>query len=76
MQINEVTILAAAASETGPLYPGVGWEVPLFIVCVGFWVMYTIWQMVHEHSQFQREEAELRQSDNLTRAIRDDLRIE
>ncbi len=34
--------------ELGPLYPFVGSEMILFVVCVALWVAFTVWQMRFE----------------------------
>ena len=42
-------------SEIGPLYPGVGWEIPLSLVVIGIWLGWTVWQMRHEDAEFREQ---------------------
>lgn len=51
-------------AEIGPMYPFVGFEVPVVLVCFILWILYTIWQMRFEHTHYAREEQELRKSDS------------
>ena len=56
-------------ADMGPLYPFVGFEVPFFLVCVLFWVGYTVWQMKFERRTYEIEEQDLAQGDHLSRVI-------
>jgi hypothetical protein len=58
--------------ETGPLYPFVGWEIPLFLLCFALWVGYTIWQMAFERRVYRMEEENLAEGDNLDRTLKSD----
>ena len=51
-------------AEIGPMYPFVGFEVPVVLVCFILWILYTIWQMRFEYTHYAREEQELRKSDS------------
>lgn len=51
-------------AEIGPMYPFVGFEVPVVLVCFILWILYTIWQMRFENTHYAREEQELRKSDS------------
>ena len=42
------------------MYPFVGLEVPLFLVCFILWILYTIWQMKYESTHYAMEEEELK----------------
>ena len=45
--------------DVGPLYPFVGWEMALFVVCLILWIVYTIWQIRFERNHFEREDQEI-----------------
>ena len=49
--------------ELGPLYPFVGSEMFLFIVCFALWVAYTIWQTKFEAARYAEEAQTLAESD-------------
>jgi len=49
----------------GPLYPFVGWEVTLFVLCFALCAAFTIWKIVHEKKQHDAEAQDLRQSGNV-----------
>ncbi len=51
-------------AEIGPMYPFVGFEVPVVLVCFILWILYTIWQMRSEYTHYAREEQEFRKSDS------------
>ena len=55
--------------EVGPLYPFVGYEVHLFVVCFILWVVYTIWQMRFEAENYSDEVTELRAGDRQQRTV-------
>ena len=56
-------------ADMGPLYPFVGHEVPFFLLCVLFWVVYTVWQMKFEHRTYESEEQDLAAGDHLSKII-------
>ena len=41
-------------ASVGALYPGVGWEIPLVVVAAATWLGWTVWQMRHESSEYER----------------------
>ena len=55
--------------ELGPLYPFVGAEMFLFIICFALWVVYTIWQMKFETARYDQEAQALAESDRLADTI-------
>ncbi|MGH6754484.1 hypothetical protein [Hypericibacter sp.] len=55
--------------DLGPLYPFVGWEVPMAIVGIIFWIGWHVWQIKMENRQLEQEAAMLKQGDNLQKAI-------
>jgi len=41
--------------EIGPMYPFVGMEIVLFVVCFAVAILYTIWQLRFEGATYERE---------------------
>jgi hypothetical protein len=58
--------------DIGPIYPFVGWEGFMVLLCLFFWVGWHIWQIKMENNRLEREDNALRQSGNLQRAIDDE----
>tara|TARA_Y100000588_G_C13731466_1_gene701613 strand:+ start:177 stop:485 length:309 start_codon:yes stop_codon:yes gene_type:complete len=55
--------------EIGPIYPFVGYEVHLFLICFALWVVYTIWQMKFEAAKYSEEVEALSAGDQLEKTI-------
>jgi hypothetical protein len=55
--------------EIGPIYPLVGFEVHLFVVCLILWIAYTVWQMRFEAEKYLDEVTELSGGDTLEKAV-------
>ena len=66
-----ITTWTADPTTIGPMYPWVGAEFILFIVCVVFWILYTLWQLKFEHALLAKEKILLQQENNLVDAIKD-----
>ncbi|MDC0935157.1 hypothetical protein OAS39_02640 [Pirellulales bacterium] len=66
---GEVESWAGNPLDIGPMYPFVGWEMPLFVVCVILCVAMTIWKILHEQSQLASEVRSLRQTGNGARIL-------
>ena len=62
--------------DIGPIYPFVGWEVPLVIVCFIFWIVWHYLQMKMENSTLDEEAWTLRQGDNLAKVVQAERPIE
>jgi hypothetical protein len=58
--------------DLGPIYPFVGWEVPMVILLVILWVGWHILQIRMEERQLDHESAMLKQGDNLQKALEDE----
>jgi hypothetical protein len=55
--------------DIGPIYPFVGWEVPMVILAFIFWIGWHVLQL-REEVRLQDETARmLRQGDNLQKAV-------
>jgi hypothetical protein len=55
--------------DIGPLYPFVGWEVPMVIIAVVFWLGWHYLQIQMENRMLESEAQKLRQGDNLQKAL-------
>jgi hypothetical protein len=55
--------------DIGPIYPFVGWEVPMVIIAFIFWIGWHYLQIQMENRQLEAEAQKLRQGDNLQKAI-------
>jgi hypothetical protein len=55
--------------DLGPLYPFVGWEVPMVIICLAFWIGWHFLQIRMENRRLEDQAARLRQGENLQEAI-------
>lgn len=51
--------------EVGPLYPLAGWEVPMFVGCVGICVAFMIWKFATENAQYAAKAERLRKPGEL-----------
>jgi len=58
--------------DIGPIYPFVGWETFMVVLCVIFWVGWHIWQIKMENKRLDDEARQLRQSGNLQKAMSDE----
>ena len=55
--------------DIGPIYPFVGWEVPMVIIAFIFWIGWHILQLRMESKQQEDEAHLLRKGDNLQKAV-------
>jgi hypothetical protein len=55
--------------DIGPIYPFVGWEVPLVILGFIFWIVWHYLQMRMENRRLEDEARVLRQSSDLQRLL-------
>lgn len=55
--------------DLGPLYPFVGWEVPMVILGFIFWLGWHYLQIRSENRELEEAARKLRQGDNLQRAL-------
>jgi hypothetical protein len=69
MTTGNFTDWSGNMTDIGPLYPFVGWEVPMTIICIVFWIGWHFWQIRMENRHLDEETAKLRQGDNLQKAI-------
>lgn len=56
-------------TDIGPLYPFVGWEVPMVIVCLVFWIGWHVAQIRMENRQLEAEAQRLRQGNTLRKVL-------
>ena len=62
MQTGLVTSWTGNPLEQGPLYPFVGSEMILVVICVALWVAFTVWQIKFETDCYGREAQALAES--------------
>lgn len=58
--------------DLGPLYPFVGSEVALVVVCAIFWIVWHILQIRMENKQLEEEARRLREGGNLQKALQEE----
>jgi hypothetical protein len=55
--------------DIGPIYPFVGWEGLMVVLCIIFWVAWHILQVRMENAQLDEEAQKLRQAGGLKKAL-------
>ncbi len=70
MQTGNVETWNGTMTDIGPLYPFVGSEVFLLIVCVAGWIVWHIWQARMESSNYNDDVAKLKTNGNMDRAMK------
>ena len=55
-------------TEVGPLYPFVGWEVLMVVVCVAFFLAFMVWKFATENAKYSEQVRELHASDDSAKA--------
>ena len=65
-----------AMFDLGPIYPFVGWEMPMVIVLAIFWIGWHVVQIRGENRQLEQEARRLREGDNLLKAVQAERTIE
>ena len=55
--------------DIGPIYPFVGWEVPMVILGVIFWIGWHYLQIRMENRNLDEEASKLKQGDSLKKAL-------
>ena len=65
-----------AMFDLGPIYPFVGWEVPMVIALAIFWIAWHVVQIRGENRQLEKEARRLREGDNLMKAVQGERTIE
>lgn len=58
--------------DLGPIYPFVGWEGLMVILCLIFWAGWHVWQIKMENKRLDDQARELRQSGKLQKATSDE----
>ena len=57
-------------ADVGPMYPLVGYEISMLVVCLILWVLYTVWQFRRESRQYTEEATYLSEEDRLVNILR------
>jgi hypothetical protein len=55
-------------TEVGPLYPFVGWEMLMVVVCVAFFLAFMVWKFATENAKYAEQVQNLRASNDLPKA--------
>ncbi len=63
------TWVGADLSQIGPIYPMVGTEFILFIICVLFWLIFHVMQSGIEKREMEADEAAARDPERLKRVF-------
>nr|WP_298681738.1 hypothetical protein [uncultured Dongia sp.] len=58
--------------DIGPIYPFVGYEGLMVILCIVFWVGWHVIQMRMENAELDAEARALKQPGNLAKAVHDE----
>ena len=56
-------------ADIGPIYPFMGWEVPMVIICLIFWIGWHYLQMRMESRTLDDKARQLREGTNLLQAV-------
>ncbi len=70
MQTGNVSTWNGTMTDIGPLYPFVGSEVIMLIICVVGWIAWHIWQVRMETSNYNDDVAKLKTNGNMERAMK------
>jgi predicted negative regulator of RcsB-dependent stress response len=62
--------------DIGPIYPFVGWEVPMVILGIIFWIGWHYLQIRMENRTLDEQAAMLRQGGNLAKAVQAEHTLE
>lgn len=62
--------------DIGPIYPFVGWEVPMVIVCFIFWIGWHYLQMRMENRRLEEQARKLRQGSTLLQVLQAEDRLD
>ena len=75
MSTTQVETWAGAdLSQIGPIYPMVGMEFILFVVCVLFWLIFHVMQAGIEKREMEADEAAARSPERLKRVFEEEAR--
>ncbi len=73
MSTTQVETWAGAdLSQIGPIYPMVGMEFILFVVCVLFWLAFHVMQAKIEKRELEADEAAARSPERLARVFEEE----
>jgi len=76
MNTGNITNWDGNILDIGPIYPFVGWEVPMVIIGFIFWIGWHILQIRAENQQLDEEAANLRKAGNLQKAVEAEQPVE
>ena len=64
-----MTTWATDLATVGPIYPFTGFEVPMLILGVIFWIGFHVWQMSVESRVYEEDLAKLRKPEDIIAAL-------
>jgi hypothetical protein len=70
MTLEEVGTWTGNVAEIGPIYPWFGSEVVMTIVLLAIWIIWHVWQIGMEESNFHDDMQTLKREGNMERALR------
>ena len=69
MSTGEIANWDGNIVDIGPIYPFVGWEGLMVVLCLVFWIGWHIVQIRIENAQLDQEAQNLRQAGGLKKAL-------
>lgn len=66
---GRVTSWSTDPTTIGPLYPFVGSELWLFLLCIAFCIAFTLWKLYVEQHGYRHKVQQLRQAGKLAEAM-------
>jgi hypothetical protein len=63
-------------ADLGPIYPFVGWEGFMVVLCIVFWIGWHVVQIKMENKKLDDQTRDLRRSGRLQQALTDEHSIE
>lgn len=55
--------------DVGPIYPFVGWEALMCLVCAAFFVLFMVWKFLTENAKYAQATRRLRESNELAKNL-------
>ena len=68
MSTTPIETWAVDLKDVTFIYPGVGWEVPMALAGIAFWIIWQIWQCRFESHTYQEDIEKHATSENLRKA--------
>lgn len=72
MSTTPIESWAVDLADVTNIYPMVGSEVILTVICVALWIVWHIWQVRFENETYRKEREQYGSPDNIRNSIGDD----